>query len=71
MSERTVKIPVTGMSCQHCVRAVTSALEAMDGVKSAQVSLADKQATVTYDDSKVGPEQFKAAIEEEGYGAGI
>ncbi|MEZ6854525.1 heavy-metal-associated domain-containing protein [Halodesulfovibrio aestuarii] len=32
-------ITVTGMSCQHCVNAVTKALEAIDGVSDVAVDL--------------------------------
>jgi copper chaperone len=34
---KTIKI--TGMSCQHCVMAVSRALQAIDGVDRVQVSL--------------------------------
>lgn len=33
------EIQVTGMSCQHCVRAVTQALEQVPGVTGVQVDL--------------------------------
>ena len=32
-------ITVTGMSCQHCVGAVTKALEAIDGISDVSVDL--------------------------------
>jgi len=38
---------ITGMSCQNCVRHVTEALERVDGVVSAEVSLETASATVT------------------------
>jgi len=40
---RTVK--VEGMSCQHCVRAVTKALEAIPGVTDVKVDLARGEAS--------------------------
>lgn len=62
-----IEIPVYGMTCQHCVRRVTKALEQVRGVKSAQVSLEKSSATINY-----VPEQFKMpsisqALEEAGY----
>lgn len=57
---------VEGMSCSHCVRAVTSALEELPGVESAQVSLEEKTATVSHS-GEVGLDQMKSAIEEAGY----
>jgi len=65
--EKTVTIPVEGMSCEHCVRAVKGALEAQKGVKAAEVSLEGKSARVVYEDALVGLEDLKAAILEEGY----
>ena len=32
-------ITVTGMSCQHCVSAVTKALEAIDGISDVTIDL--------------------------------
>ena len=65
--EKTVTIPVEGMSCEHCVRAVKGALEAQKGVKAVEVSLEGKSARVVYEDGLVGLEDLKAAILEEGY----
>ncbi len=38
-------ITVKGMSCQHCVNAVTKALSAIDGLKEISVSLEKGQAS--------------------------
>ena len=65
--EKTVTIPVEGMSCEHCVRAVKGALEAQKGVKAVEVSLEGKSARVVYEDALVGLEDLKATILEEGY----
>ena len=43
----TYKIAVEGMMCQHCVAHVKKALEAVKGVKTVEVSLDEKLATVT------------------------
>ncbi|MCT4534330.1 cation transporter [Halodesulfovibrio sp.] len=32
-------ITVTGMSCQHCVKAVTTALEAIEGISDVSIDL--------------------------------
>jgi copper chaperone len=63
----TIKLGVEGMHCRHCVMAVKSALAALPGVASAEVSLEQKTATVSYDPAKVGRPAMKAAIENEGY----
>jgi copper chaperone len=40
---KTIKIK--GMSCQHCVKAVTKTLSEIDGIKDVQVDLAKGEAT--------------------------
>jgi copper chaperone len=65
--DKTITIPVEGMSCEHCVRAVKGALETQNGVKAVEVSLEGKSARVVYDDGLIGLDALKAAILEEGY----
>lgn len=60
-------IKVEGMSCSHCVNAVTKAVGSLDGVSEVQVNLESKTATVDYDSDKITLEALKNAIEEEGY----
>jgi len=62
-----VTLKVSGMSCSHCVMHVTNALKELDGVQDAKVSLADKTAEVTFDESKVGKADMAGAIIEAGY----
>ena len=66
---QTETLDVQGMSCEACVGHVTRALQGLDGVQSAQVSLADKQAVVTYDPARVQAAQMVEAVAEEGYEA--
>lgn len=66
---QTKTLDVKGMSCEACVGHVTRALQGLDGVQTAQVSLADRQAVVTYDPAKVQASQMVEAIVEEGYEA--
>ncbi|NLI61540.1 MAG: heavy-metal-associated domain-containing protein [Clostridiales bacterium] len=40
------KLFIEGMSCQHCVMHVNSALKDLDGIKSVDVNLKGKFATV-------------------------
>jgi copper chaperone len=65
----TIELNVTGMTCDHCVHAVTTALEEVPGVTGAVVSLERKAATVTGDG--VDPARLIAAVEEEGYEAAV
>lgn len=63
----TATLKVSGMSCGHCVKAVTQALEGVAGVRSAQVDLADARATVDYDESTTSLRALADAVGEEGY----
>ncbi|MEM6644707.1 MAG: cation transporter [Bacteroidota bacterium] len=63
----TETLSISGMSCSHCVRAVESALNALDGVTAETVNLADGTARVTYDDAQTPRANLVAAVEEEGY----
>ena len=42
-----VTIKIRGMSCQHCVMAVTKALTVIEGIKDVRVDLAKAEATFT------------------------
>ncbi|MDR0759063.1 MAG: copper ion binding protein [Treponema sp.] len=59
-------LKIEGMSCEHCVKAVKTALEEIEGVQSAGVSLTDKSAVVDHGDG-VTLAALKAAVEEAGY----
>ena len=61
------KIDVYGMSCEHCVKTVTQALSSLKGVNSVNVSLKNKSADITFDDSIVSDKDIKKAIENAGY----
>lgn len=65
---RTV-IPVEGMSCATCEIAVRHALQRVNGVTSALVSVRTNTATVDFDPSKTNPDQLVAAINSTGYRA--
>ena len=65
----TTTLKVDGMTCQHCVRAVTEALESQDGVTRAQVDLQAGRARVEYDEGRVTPGQLANAVIDEGYTA--
>lgn len=59
---------VTGLSCQSCVKHVTSALSAIPGVESVRVDLgSDAPSTVHVDASRLlGDDEVQAALAEEG-----
>ena len=66
---KTITLKVKGMSCGHCVNAVTGALEQVPGVKSAVVDLQAGRAQVDYDETRATPAELVGAVMEEGYTA--
>ena len=59
-------IRIKGMSCQHCVMAVTKALGSLDGIQNVRVDL--KSGIATYDEAKpVDEAAVNAAIKKAGY----
>ncbi len=64
---KTIEFDITGMTCDHCVNAVTNAIKETPGVSSAVVSLDDKKATVTGETIDIAA--IVAAVAEEGYEA--
>jgi len=59
-------LKVTGMTCGHCVAAVTKALEGVPGVEKADVSLENAQAVVS---GEADTQAMIEAVKEEGYEA--
>ena len=67
MNMKTITLNVTGMTCNHCVMHVANALKELDGVADAKVSLADKKAEVSFDETKVDKAKMAEAVKEAGY----
>ena len=57
-------ITIEGMHCQHCVKAVAEALQAVEGVSSVAVSLEAKNAVV---EGTAANEALREAVEDIGF----
>jgi copper ion binding protein len=57
---------VEGVSCQHCVQAITKEVSAIKGVQSVRVNLAEKSVRVEHTGT-VGVDTLVEAIKEAGY----
>ena len=57
---------VTGMTCDHCVSAVTSELTQLTGVREVAVDLPTGGVTVT-SDAPLPVDQVRQAVDEAGY----
>lgn len=67
MLNEKIVLNVEGMSCNHCVNSIKSAVGDIDGVTNVDVSLEDKTVTVEYNPDKVKVGHIKITIEDEGY----
>lgn len=68
MTQKTLSI--TGMSCGHCVEHVKTALEGVDGVDSAEVSLDANSATINAS-TDVLDDALTDAVKAAGYDATV
>jgi copper chaperone CopZ len=66
-AEQKATIKVYGMTCQMCANGVAGSLKQLKGVKSADVSVKDGQAVVTYDDQQATVAQIEKQIEKSGF----
>jgi copper ion binding protein len=62
----TTTYRVEGMTCDHCVHAITSEIGAIEGVREVDVTLASGRVTIT-SDQPVAAEAIRAAVDEAGY----
>lgn len=62
-------IDIEGMSCGHCVSAVTRALAALPGVEIDSVAIG--RADVRFDETVTSPAQLEMAVANAGYRAAI
>ena len=61
LKDMRVELKIEGLSCGHCVNAVTTILNEIKGVENAMVSLPDL-AFVEFDENAVSLEELKKAI---------
>lgn len=68
---RTIHLPIQGMTCQSCVRAITNALLLHNGVETVDVSLEKASAVITYDSILLTWIDLKNGIEDCGFNVEI
>jgi copper chaperone len=65
MEKKTLK--VEGMSCEHCVKAVNSAVSGLAGLAGVSVDLKSGTVSFSYDPAQTPLETVTAAIVDAGY----
>jgi len=68
MADKTITIPLTGMSCANCALAVERTVKRVPGVKAASVNFATEQASLSFDPDLVQVEKLVEKIQDAGYG---
>ncbi len=67
MATETKTLKIAGMHCDMCVKKVTEALNAVDGVRAVEVKLEPGTAEVTMTVGRVDPDALRKAVEGAGY----
>ena len=67
MATQQSVLGVGGMSCEGCVKNVSGVLQALPGVETVDVSLAQAQAAIGYDEARIDEAQLRQAIENAGF----
>ncbi|MGE5839790.1 MAG: heavy metal translocating P-type ATPase, partial [Deltaproteobacteria bacterium] len=68
MADKTITIPVTGMSCANCALTIERTVKKVPGVKAASVNFAAEQASLSFDPDQVQVDTLVAKIRDAGYG---
>ena len=63
----TTTLSVPAIHCDNCKNSIEGAVNGVDGVSTASVSVEDKTVTVAYDEGTVGLDAIKQTIEEQGF----
>lgn len=61
-----IELDVVGMTCDHCARAVSAEVGALDGVSQVHVDLPTGQVRITTDRT-LSTAELREAVEEAGY----
>ena len=64
---KEVVIPIGGMTCASCSKAVERAIKKLDGIKKVDVNLATEKATISYIPSKIKLYEIKEVINKIGF----
>ncbi len=71
MSEKSVLIPIKGMTCANCALNIERNLKKLEGVNRVNVNLATEQAEVSFDPARVHLKDLEERIRGIGYGVAL
>ncbi|BBO87444.1 heavy metal translocating P-type ATPase [Desulfosarcina ovata] len=67
MTQNTLTLPITGMTCANCAMNITRGLKKLSGVDEANVNFATEQASVTFDPKSVSSADLIRQVEKIGF----
>ncbi|MBX3422553.1 MAG: copper-translocating P-type ATPase [Pirellulaceae bacterium] len=67
MSDRTIELPVTGMTCVNCARSIEAALGKLTAVRQATVNFPASTVQITFDQHAATVAQLEKAITDSGF----
>ena len=67
MTDQTITLPVTGMTCVNCARNVERSIKKLQGIESVNVNFAVEQANVSYDPKALKVRDIVGSVEKAGY----
>ena len=65
MTQKTLSVP--DISCGHCKSSIEGAVNPLDGVSKAEVSIDSRNVDIDYDPSKIELSSIINAISDQGY----
>jgi len=67
MSEQTITLPVTGMTCANCAANIERGLKKLEGVQNSNINFATEQVILSFDPKKLRVRDVVENIEGSGY----
>ena len=71
MNIKTSVLPVTGMTCTNCARAINQNVGKLPGIQEADIDFASEKLTVKFDPSQISERDIITCIQHIGYGVAI
>ena len=67
MTQQTVTLPISGMSCANCAANIERSVKKLDGIDTAAVNFASEQATVSFDPSRITIDTLVQQVQRAGF----
>lgn len=68
MTEQTITLPVTGMTCVNCAKNVERGIKKLPGIENVNVNFASEQASVSFDPKELKVKDIVGRVEKSGFG---